>query len=108
MLRPDDLKRHAPAGPRLLRRGPVLARRRAVRDHPARNSPRDRDARFDLALVQFYGGQYTRPRAALEALLAEQYDDHTAMAYSSLLLRAGEFREGWKYYQGRWAMGEPG
>jgi tetratricopeptide (TPR) repeat protein len=70
--------------------------------------PGDRDARFDLALALFYAGQYTRPRTMIETLLSEQYNPFAAMAYSSLLLRTGEFREGWVHYESRWSIGEPG
>lgn len=70
--------------------------------------PGDRDTRYDLALSQFYSGQYTKPRATLEALIADAGDDFVLLAYSSLLLRAGEFRKGWQHYSARWKTQEPG
>ena len=73
-----------------------------------RHRPGDRDARYDLALSQFYSGQYTKPRATLEALIADAGDEFVSLAYSSLLLRAGEFRKGWQHYGARWKTQEPG
>jgi tetratricopeptide (TPR) repeat protein len=73
-----------------------------------RHLPGDPDTRYDLALAQFYSGQYTKPRAALEALMSEAEDDFVSLAYSSLLLRAGEYRKGWQHYGARWKTQEPG
>lgn len=105
-LRPQDIEARRSLGRAMSGAGEYL-RAAAQFESILRDAPQDRDARFDLALALFYSGQYTRPRAMLEALLAQQHDDFTAMAYSSLLLRAGEFREGWKHYESRWALGDP-
>jgi tetratricopeptide (TPR) repeat protein len=107
-LRPNDLKVMRDLG-RAYTGVCDYPRAAALFEQLLAKNPDNPLARLDLALVQFYSGQYTRPRTTFEALLADGPDGHIGMAYSSLLLRAGEFREGWKHYESRWQMGkEPG
>jgi len=106
-LRPDDLNAMRSLG-RAYSGACDYARAAGIFEQVLERLPGNWLARLDLAVVQFYSGQYTRPRATLQALLKEAADDHASMTYASLLLRAGEFREGWQHYDARWAMGRPG
>ncbi len=67
-----------------------------------RADPQHPDALCGLATALIYLGQFSRPRAILDALVAgASCRLYHRFEYATLLLRSGEFREGWRHYESR-------
>ncbi len=78
---------------------------KAVAEYEAllREKPDLRKAKGGLATTLADRGQYTKPRALFEQVLADGIEDHLLrLNYAFFLLRNGDFSNAWKYYESRW------
>jgi tetratricopeptide (TPR) repeat protein len=106
LLQPHDTGMHlSVAGALLAARDYAAARERYER--LLRMAPQLARAKAGLAAALAGDGQYTKPLALYREALAIAPDDPWIQGhFSQLLLRSGQFEEGWRHYGYRWRVEE--